>query len=100
MKKVEVTSCSHSHGAPMVRVTMSQTTEVLKQINVAPHSIISTDSSQSSARHFSRRCFCSTSERSSAIRFSDARRRPYFTAPISCWTFAAWGPRSLAIFSR
>ena len=70
MKKVEVTSCSHSQGAPMVRVTMSQTTEVQKAISVAPHSIISRDSSQSSARHFSLRCRCSTSERSSAIRFS------------------------------
>src|SRR5216683_2699883 len=67
MKKVEVTSCSHSHGAPMVRVTMSQTTEVQKPISVAPHSTISSDSSQSSAGHFNLRCRCRTSERSSAI---------------------------------
>ena len=60
----EVTSWSHSHGAPMVRVTMSQTTERLKAARAKPHSIISTASSLSSARHFSRRWRCSTSERS------------------------------------
>ena len=85
----------------MVRVTTSQTTEVQKPIRVAPHSIISRDSSQSSAGHFRLRCRCSTSERSSAIRFSNpASDWLYFTALISCWIFAACGPRSLAILSR
>src|SRR4051812_35394921 len=67
MKKVEVTSCSHSHGRPISRVTMSQTTDVQKPIRVAPHSIISPDSSQSSAGHLSLRWRCRTSERSSAM---------------------------------
>src|SRR5258707_8798140 len=69
MKKVEVTSCSHSHGRPISRVTMSQTTDRLKAARVKPHSIISNDSSQSSCFHLSCRWRCSTSERSSAIRY-------------------------------
>src|SRR5436190_16846531 len=67
MKKVEVTSCSHSHGRPISRVTTSQTTARLKQASVRPHSIIRSDSSQSSAGHFSCRWRCRTSDRSSDI---------------------------------
>src|SRR6185437_9108050 len=67
MKKVEVTSCSHSQGWPISRVTMSQTTDRLKAARVKPHSIISSASSQSSDFHLSWRCRCSTRERSSAM---------------------------------
>src|SRR5471030_831164 len=99
MKKVEVTSCSHSHGAPIVRVTMSQTTEVQKQIRVAPQPIINKASSQSSAGHLSWRGRCRTSERSSAM-YADfyaasATLERYFTALMSCWILAACGPSAL-----
>src|SRR6476660_9384225 len=66
-KKAEVTSCSHSQGRPISRVMMSHNTEKLKPNSVAPHSNISTASSQSSERHLSCRCRESTSDRSSAI---------------------------------
>src|SRR6516165_254986 len=51
MKKVEVTSCNHSQGRPISRVTMSKMTVVQKPSSRRPHSIISTVSSGSSARH-------------------------------------------------
>src|SRR5690349_12973296 len=52
MNSVEVTSCSHSHGRPMTRVTMSAHTESEKPKSATPQSTISARSSQSSARHF------------------------------------------------
>ena len=92
MKKVEVTSCSHSQGRPISRVTMSQITDVQKPASVTPHSTISTPSSQSSDFHLRWRWRVSTS--------SGFRLAIYLMALISCWILAACGPRSLAIFSR
>src|SRR5215213_7444629 len=60
MKKVMVTSCSHSHGRPSMRVTMSQVTVTVKPVIATPQSSISTRSSPSSARHFRWRCSCRT----------------------------------------
>src|SRR5512135_2975978 len=56
MKKVIVTSCSHSQGRPMVRVTTSHTTLTVNPVIATPQSTISTRSSGSSARHFRCRC--------------------------------------------
>ena len=39
MNKVCVTSCNHSHGRPIVRVTMSNVTVVQKLNNSAPHAV-------------------------------------------------------------
>src|SRR5204863_9012699 len=52
MKKVMVTSCSHSHGRPSMRVAMSQVTVTVKPVMAMPHRIISVRSRPSSARHF------------------------------------------------
>src|SRR5438874_1694490 len=60
MKKVMVTSCSHSQGRPSMRVTMSQVTVSVKPVMATPQSSIRTCSSGSSARHFSWRCSCRT----------------------------------------
>ena len=51
-KKPVVTSCSHSHGRPISRVTTSQNTESVKPAIDSPHRTISTPSSGSSAFHF------------------------------------------------
>src|SRR5579863_4520865 len=67
MNSVEVTSCNHSQGWPMVRVAMSQTTESEKPKHRMPHNIISASSSQSSARHFRCCCRCKTSLSAIAI---------------------------------
>src|SRR6478736_954356 len=61
MKKSIVVSCSHSHGWPIARVTMSQRTSTLNVVMVIPHSTISICSMGSSARHFKWRCSCKTS---------------------------------------
>src|SRR5436189_2067241 len=66
MKNVMVTSCSHSHGRPSMRVTMSQVTVTLKPVIATPHRIISTRSSGSSTRHF--RCRCDSCTRESTAR--------------------------------
>src|SRR3954453_3896453 len=62
MKKVIVTSCSHSHGRPMERVTTSHVTVTVNPVIATPHSTISTRSSGSSARHFRWRCVAWTSD--------------------------------------
>src|SRR5437764_14798294 len=51
-KKVLVTSCNQSHGAPKVRVNTSKNTELLNPARQIPHSTIVTASRKSSARHF------------------------------------------------
>src|SRR5262249_39792599 len=51
MKKVEVTSCSHSHGWCAGRVTTSQKTEVVKPSRQMPQSAIITRSTTSKLRH-------------------------------------------------
>ena len=51
MKNAEVTSCSHSLGLPMVRVTMSSTTQSEKPAIATPHSTISSSSMRSKACH-------------------------------------------------
>src|SRR6185369_4069306 len=56
MNSVEVTSCSQSQGAPIVRVTISNVTVVQKLNRRTPHSTISASSRPSSARHFRWRC--------------------------------------------
>src|SRR5437660_986718 len=73
MKKVDVTSCSHSQGWPMVRVTMSNITEVEKPSRVSPQRTISTDSSPSSARHFRWRWRCRTRRLATPMRVPFAR---------------------------
>src|SRR5262245_55216160 len=60
MKKVIVTSCSHSQGRPSMRVTMSQVTVTVKPVMATPHSSISAYSTPSSTRHFRWRCSCRT----------------------------------------
>src|SRR5881394_666371 len=67
MKKVMVTSCSHSHGRDSMRVTMSQVTVTVKPVIATPHSTISARSTTSSARHFRWRCDCRTSEMGGAL---------------------------------
>src|SRR5260221_8946288 len=62
MKKVMVTSCSHSHGRESIRVTMSQVTVTVKPVIATPQSTISARSTTSSARHFRWRWDCRTSE--------------------------------------
>src|SRR5215471_14990186 len=61
MKKVDVTSCNHSQGAPIVRVTMSKVTVVEKPSRHSPQSTIKIVSRTSKQRHFKWRCRCSTS---------------------------------------
>src|SRR5690348_10465850 len=61
MKKVMVTSCSHSHGRPRVRVTISHTTVTVNPVMAIPQRIIRMRSSGSSARHFRWRLSWSTS---------------------------------------
>src|SRR5476649_2637079 len=60
MKKVEVTSCSHSQGWPIVRVTTSQNTEVTKPARQRPPRIMVIRSSTSKQGHFKWRCACRT----------------------------------------
>src|SRR5689334_702801 len=55
-----VTSCSHSHGAPSERVTMSQVTVTVKPVMATPQRTISARSTTSSARHFRWRWACRT----------------------------------------
>src|SRR6185436_3270131 len=62
MKKVMVTSCSHSHGRDSRRVTMSHVTVTVKPVIATPQRTISARSTTSSARHFRWRCACRTSE--------------------------------------
>src|SRR4051812_10648248 len=62
MKKVMVTSCSHSHGWRSVRVTTTQMTVAVNPVMAMPHRTISASSSGSSARHFRWRLVCWTSE--------------------------------------
>src|SRR6185295_421401 len=66
MKKVIVTSCSHSQGRPSMRVTMSQITVTVNPVMATPLSTISARSRPSSARHFRWRWDCRTSERMTA----------------------------------
>src|SRR5262249_14370140 len=61
MNSVDVTSCSQSQGAPIVRVTMSNVTVVQKLNSRTPHSTISASSRPSSTRHFRWRCRGATS---------------------------------------
>src|SRR5215470_6907280 len=61
MKNVWVTSCSHSHGCPISRVTMSNNTVVEKPNSSTPQRIISAISSRSSACHLRWRCRLSSS---------------------------------------
>src|SRR6516165_7927677 len=61
MKKVDVTSCNHSQGAPRVRVTMSKVTVVEKPSRHSPQRTIKLVSRTSKQRHFKWRCRCSTS---------------------------------------
>src|SRR6516225_4547466 len=98
MKKVDVTSCNHSHGAPMVRVTMSNVTVVEKPSRHSPHRIIKIVSRTSKQRHFKWRCRCSTSllvmfwPRLARGRLLDEEppgTRLYFTAEMSSWILAA-----------
>src|SRR3569832_2846215 len=70
MKKVMVTSCSQSHGRPMVRVTTSHTTVSVKPVLATPHSTISARSSGSSQRHF--RCRCDSCSNATARDLLDA----------------------------
>src|SRR6478672_3014582 len=67
MNSVDVTSCSHSQGWPMVRVTMSAVTDSEKPKHSTPHRIMSASSSQSSQRHFRWRWRCNTSLSAMAI---------------------------------
>src|SRR4026208_1364890 len=67
MKKVMVTSCSHSQGRDSMRVTMSQVTVTVKPVIAMPQSTISARSKTSSARHFRWRCACRTSEMAEAL---------------------------------
>src|SRR5689334_9529158 len=60
MKKVMVTSCSHSSGRPSMRVAMSQTTVTVKPVIATPHRTIRTRSSGSRMRHLRWRCSSST----------------------------------------
>ena len=50
-KNAVVTCCSHSHGAPSVRVTTSQNTVSVNMKMHTPHRTISTASSTSNAFH-------------------------------------------------
>src|SRR5215831_7047908 len=61
MNSVDVTSCSQSHGVPIVRVMMSNVTVVQKLNSRTPHSTISASSRPSSTRHFRWRCRGATS---------------------------------------
>src|SRR5882672_12310706 len=67
MKKVIVTSCSHSHGRDSMRVTMSQVTVTVKPVIATPQSTISARSTKSNARHFRWRWDCRTSEMAGAL---------------------------------
>src|SRR4051812_26638112 len=60
MKKVIVTSCSHSQGLPRARVTMSHTTVIVKPAIAMPQNTMSARSIASSARHFRWRCSSET----------------------------------------
>src|ERR1700730_4388526 len=70
MNRVEVTSCSHSQGWPMVRVTMSAVTDNEKPKQSRPHSTIKPSSSLSNTGHFRCPCRCSTSLSAMAIEYS------------------------------
>src|SRR5215468_9194847 len=61
MNSVDVTSCSQSQGAPIVRVAMSNVTVVQKLNRSTPHRTISASSRPSNARHFRWRCRGATS---------------------------------------
>src|SRR5215467_11002103 len=76
MNSVDVTSCSHNHGTPSRRVTMSQQTERENPNSRAPQSIISTHSSGSSAFHFKWRWRCNTSRSAMPIGAPASRERP------------------------
>ena len=52
-KNAVVTCCSHSHGAPMVRVITSQSTISVNMLMDTPHRIMSSASSGSNTFHFS-----------------------------------------------
>src|SRR6516225_7901763 len=67
MNSVDVASCSHSQGWPIVRVRMLAVTDSEKPKQSTPHSTISASSRRSSARHFRWRCRCSTSLSAIAI---------------------------------
>src|SRR3954447_26295288 len=62
MKSALVTSCSHSHGRPIVRVTTSQKTVVTKQASAMPQAAINRRSRISSAGHFRCRSRPATSQ--------------------------------------
>src|SRR5947209_19818818 len=62
MKKALVTSCSQSHGRPIVRVTTSQKTVVTKQASAIPQAAISTRSTMSSAGNLRCRSRSATSQ--------------------------------------
>src|SRR5215470_2101105 len=110
MKKVDVTSCNHSQGAPRVRVTMSKVTVEEKPSRHSPQRTIKLVSRTSKQRHFKWRCRCSTSllvmfwprfgEETLCKKPLPKTKGNYFTAEISCWIFAALGPSSLESLSR
>src|SRR5262245_34519211 len=62
-KNPVVTCCSHSHGAPISRVTTSRKTEPVKPMIDTPHSTINPASSGSSAFHLRWRWSWRTSDR-------------------------------------
>src|SRR5438552_16653022 len=66
-KSAVVTCCSHSQGAPSVRVTTSQNTVSVNMKMHTPHRTINTASSQSNARHLRCRWRWRISARKSAI---------------------------------
>src|SRR3954454_25388453 len=66
-KKTGVTCCSPSHGAPIVRVTTSQSTATVNMPMHTPHRIMRSASSGSNAFHLSCRWRSRTSARKSAM---------------------------------
>src|SRR5712691_518775 len=62
-KKPVVTCCSHSHGAPISRVTTSRNTAPVKPMIDTPHNTMSAASSGSSAFHLRWRCRWRTRKR-------------------------------------
>src|SRR4051812_33828866 len=66
-KKPVVTCWSHSHGAPIARVTTSHSTASVNIAMHTPHRTIRHASSTSNAGHFRWRCRCRTRARGSAM---------------------------------
>src|ERR1700719_885722 len=104
MKNVEVTSCSHSHGRPISRVTTSKITVVQKPNSKRPQQTMRTVSSGSSARHFKCRCRLSTSLSARVMtdpyRRRKGRTRPSFSVSTSALPQLVDGPDQVLDLGR